>query len=154
MNSGNENKDTTRSRRRRAAGIKNMTDRKRSFSPKYRPLMEEDEPPEEVGLSPRGGSVHSVSSTSSCSSRLSGSQNMVEKVVILSDHGEERNGDADSGISVSEEHPMTGRGKGEGRGEREESLLMLVLQILIPFFFAGFGMMAAGLLLDAVQVSI
>lgn len=34
-----------------------------------------------------------------------------------------------------------------------ETLPMMIVQIVIPFFFAGFGMMAAGLLLDTVQVS-
>lgn len=37
--------------------------------------------------------------------------------------------------------------------DRVESLHMMIIEIVIPFFCAGFGMMAAGLLLDAVQVS-
>ena len=34
-----------------------------------------------------------------------------------------------------------------------ETLHVMIIQIIIPFLFAGFGIMAAGLLLDAVQVS-
>ncbi len=79
------------------------------------------------------------------------------RVVILSDPGDE-----DSGISElgGEDHPVLiekgeGRhppaGKG-GREEKPEPLCTLIIQIIIPFFFAGFGMMLAGLLLDAVQV--
>jgi len=37
--------------------------------------------------------------------------------------------------------------------EHKETLMAMVVQIVLPFFLAGFGMMAAGLLLDTVQVS-
>lgn len=125
-----------------------MTERRRAFSPKYKPLMEESgESPEETRLTRESSPVNS--STGALD------QECMERVMILSDHdGDRGNGDADSGISLSdvvgEEHPISGR---VCQGDKPESLVVLVLQIVIPFFFAGFGMMAAGLLLDAVQVS-
>ncbi len=63
-----------------------------------------------------------------------------ERVTIVSE-GE------DSGISElgPEEHTKT-------PGTRHEKLCTVLLQVGIPFVIAGFGMMAAGLLLDAVQV--
>ncbi len=62
-----------------------------------------------------------------------------ERVTIVSE-GE------DSGISElgPEEH--------NNPGARHEKLCTVLLQVGIPFVIAGFGMMAAGLLLDAVQV--
>ena len=76
-----------------------------------------------------------------------------ERVLIMSDQDQEGNGDADSGISelASEEHQVQSYSKMEL--DRRESLVTMIIQIVIPFFFAGFGMMAAGLLLDAVQVN-
>lgn len=38
--------------------------------------------------------------------------------------------------------------------EHKETLAAMIVQIVLPFFLAGFGMMAAGLLLDTVQVSV
>lgn len=140
-----------------------MTERKRN--PNYRPLLaEEDEPiPETNDLSyghshrdSRSPVRHVNTGPDSDSPQPQGEY--VERVLILSDHEEDGgNGDADSGISLSEiageEHPASGRSKQlVVEAKRSESLLMLMLQIVIPFFFAGFGMMTAGLLLDAVQV--
>lgn len=149
----------TDNKARRRRGEESMTERRRGFSPKYHPLTgEEGEPPESLG-SP----VHSRRGNGSGSSRSGSGQpdrqdESVERVIILSDREEDTvNGDADSGISltevVGEEHPVSGRANLLGRGEKQESLVVLVIQIVIPFFFAGFGMMAAGLLLDAVQVN-
>ena len=134
----------------------NMAERKRTFSPQYTPLLEEEEEEESEGGNSDSNSVlkprhnHHYSRTSS-------QGKFEERVVILSDQGskERGNGDADSGISLSEavgdEHP-TGK-VSVVSSDHQESLLVLIVQIVIPFFFAGFGMMAAGLLLDAVQVS-
>lgn len=136
-----------------------MTERKRSFSPTYRPLLgggEEDESVPSTPVNLEGGPVsrsHGSESESQCVER--------ERVIVSTDH-DRGTGDADSGISLSsemagEEHSACLGGGGGGNHslrneEKSESLLMLVVQIVIPFFFAGFGMMAAGLLLDAVQV--
>lgn len=67
------------------------------------------------------------------------SEEEVERVTIMSE-GE------DSGISElgPEEHTNP--------GTKPEKLCTVLLQVGIPFVIAGFGMMAAGLLLDAVQV--
>ena len=147
--------------RRRRYGTSNMADRKRAFSPKYRPLEEEHlDPPEEIRTDDDSPVHDASSSMNTARSRHvsdSDSRNREERVIILSDHDVEgANGDADSGISLSEvvgeDHLVSA--KLLGRGEKTESLLMLVVQIIIPFIFAGFGMMAAGLLLDAVQVSV
>lgn len=126
---------------------------RRSFSPKYKQLLEERESEtslrseEDAGLTgPAGSSFREAEGE------------YEERVVILSDGS----GDADSGISLSEvagareDHPGSRHGGSRrlpGQLAKQESLLQLVVQIVIPFFFAGFGMMAAGLLLDAVQVS-
>ncbi|XP_064399874.1 solute carrier family 41 member 1-like isoform X2 [Halichondria panicea] len=66
------------------------------------------------------------------------SEEEVERVTIMSE-GE------DSGISElgPEEHTNP--------GTKPEKLCTVLLQVGIPFVIAGFGMMAAGLLLDAVQ---
>lgn len=125
-----------------------MDRRRGSFSPQYKPLLEEGESETGDPSSPH-------------KERSPQGNDYEERVVILSDRGEEGeergNGDADSGISLSEmageDHLGTGRLKHLSLYEKPESLLMLVVQIVIPFFFAGFGMMAAGLLLDTVQVS-
>lgn len=124
---------------------------RRSFSPKYKPLLEEQE---------------SVSSETSLRSEENGGSSVgqggkreyEERVVILSDHDNKGgSGDADSGISLTEmageDHGQSGDKHTKFNFTKPESLLLLVVQIVIPFFFAGFGMMAAGLLLDAVQVS-
>lgn len=118
---------------------------RRSFSPKYKPLLEEQESETSVRSEENGGS----------SVGQGGKREYEERVVILSDHDNKGgSGDADSGISLTE---MAGEDHGQNGDKhtkfKPESLLLLVVQIVIPFFFAGFGMMAAGLLLDAVQVS-
>lgn len=143
--------------RRRSRNSKSkMTERKRPFSPKYQPLIEESEPSEEASLiTPEHQQQRHR--------RESGERQeaATERVAIVSGSGEDReNGDADSGISLSEvmgeDHSAAGGAGGSpvkgDKHQHQESLGMLVIQILIPFFFAGFGMMAAGLLLDAVQV--
>ena len=141
-----------RSRLRRRVKEK-MAERKRTFSPQYTPLLEVEEPEESDT-----GSDHPTSPVLRAGGRHRGSRSdLEERVVILSDQGgkERSNGDADSGISigevVGEEHP---NGKVSViNADHPESLVVLIVQIIIPFFFAGFGMMAAGLLLDTVQVS-
>ena len=66
--------------------------------------------------------------------------------------------DGDSGISVTAaEERLLPRGKEERGGSspdygKKESILETLIQVFIPFMIAGFGMMAAGLLLDKVQV--
>ena len=136
--------------RRRAT--QKMADRKRTFSPKYKPLpqVQEEELEESDGSSDRG-SGPSLRTKSGPGSFQGQSE---ERVVFLSDqNGKERsNGDADSGISLEDEHSNGGK-VSVNTADQSESLVALIVQIVIPFFFAGFGMMVAGLLLDAVQVS-
>ena len=76
-----------------------------------------------------------------------------ERVVIQTVRsGEEE--DDDSGISElpygHEEHLLDP----PGRRIKRETLWDVCIQVFIPFMIAGFGMLAAGLLLDAVQVGI
>ena len=70
--------------------------------------------------------------------------------------------DGDSGISeTAVEERLLPRGAQEngksmsdyGNGKKE-SVLETLIQVFIPFMIAGFGMMAAGLLLDEVQVCV
>lgn len=136
--------------------IENMADRRRTFSPQYTPLLEEEEPLED---SEAGSDDNDAVLKTKGNHRTSSQVEYEERVVILSDQDTSKdrsNGDADSGISISEvageEHP-TGRVSVINTMENSESLIALIIQIVIPFFFAGFGMMAAGLLLDTVQVS-
>ena len=77
-----------------------------------------------------------------------------ERVVILTEH-EERDAEEDSGISEAmEEHLLAdSREADPSRIEpRKETMWHVAIQVFIPFLIAGFGMMAAGLLLDKVQV--
>ena len=78
-----------------------------------------------------------------------------ERVVILTEH-EEGDVEGDSGISeVMEEHLLADSREADqsGRAEpRKETMWHVAIQVFIPFLIAGFGMMAAGLLLDKVQV--
>ena len=125
--------------------------KRRSFSPQYAPLLEERESvSEEASVrSEEDGDPGNGEEGSTRHHRVE----YEERVVILSDHGRgEENGDADSGISLSEDHPGS-RHPQAAKQRGQEPLPLLVVQIVIPFFFAGFGMMAAGLLLDTVQVS-
>ena len=98
-------------------------------------------------------------------------RNVVETAVVVTEPraGDKRERDeGDSGISetAAEEYLLssrTGSGGGPrgsgggggapdyGNGKRETALGTLI-QVFIPFMIAGFGMMAAGLLLDEVQV--
>lgn len=80
-----------------------------------------------------------------------------ERVVIMTGQEVEE----DSGISeATEDHLLAGtdsrsREVDTGRSEpRKETLWHVAIQVFIPFLIAGFGMMAAGLLLDSVQVVI
>ena len=57
--------------------------------------------------------------------------------------------DQDSGISC-EDHLL--KDTEYPRGPQKEKLRDVVVQVFIPFMIAGLGMMAAGLLLDTVQV--
>lgn len=78
-----------------------------------------------------------------------------ERVVIMTEH-EDRTAEEDSGISEApEDHLLTDSKEAESRAEpRKESMWHIAIQVFIPFLIAGFGMMAAGLLLDKVQVTI
>ncbi len=67
---------------------------------------------------------------------------------------EEGDPDQDSGISC-EDHLLKvseGLEAGGPRGPQKEKLRDILVQVFVPFMIAGLGMMAAGLLLDAVQV--
>lgn len=84
-----------------------------------------------------------------------------ERVVIMTEHdAEERGAEDDSGISeATEEHLLAADSRSReaadrsGRTEpRKETMWHVAIQVFIPFLIAGFGMMAAGLLLDKVQV--
>ena len=88
-------------------------------------------------------------------------RHVVESAVIVTEPraGEEgERDDGDSGISVTAaEERLLPRGKEEEGGSspeygKRESILETLIQVFIPFMIAGFGMMAAGLLLDKVQV--
>lgn len=139
-------------------------ERRRNLSPQCQPLLEnrESETSQEDPSSPSLTARGRVKSNSQEPAKYE------ERVIILSDgrrRGEEgegggregNNGDADSGISLSEESGERSQHNNGTTttptitGKSQESLLTLIVQIVIPFFFAGFGMMAAGLLLDAVQ---
>ena len=145
-------------------------ERRRNLSPQCQPLLERreseasQEDPSSPSLTARGRVKNNNSQEPA---------EYEERVIILGSderrgkgEGEEEgggregnNGDADSGISLSEEYTASGeRPQHNGTTpittrKSQESLLTLIIQIVSPFFFAGFGMMAAGLLLDAVQVS-
>lgn len=119
---------------------------RRRYSPQYKPLLEERESVSETSLRSE------AEEDGEASSREHERVGYEERVVIASDRAsEEANGDADSGISLGED--QSGLGNKRTQVPPPESLCLLVVQIVIPFIFAGFGMMAAGLLLDAVQVS-
>ena len=62
--------------------------------------------------------------------------------------------DDDSGVSElgGEDHPLSGDVPPRHRKTGKETVCSILTQVAIPFVIAGFGMMAAGLLLDAVQV--
>lgn len=74
-----------------------------------------------------------------------------ERVVIQTVHSEKEEDD-DSGISElpyeHEEHLLDL----PRRRMKRETLCDVCIQVFIPFMIAGFGMLAAGLLLDTVQV--
>lgn len=136
-------------------------DRTRTHSPSHRLLGDVESPESSIegercsGAKSHGG--HGLGQSSQHHQSYS-CKEYEERVIITSDLDRRReSGDGDSGISelTGEEHPLS-----ETRDkpyvmqvEKEESLIFMILQIIIPFFFAGCGMMAAGLLLDTVQVS-
>lgn len=96
-------------------------------------------------------------------------RNVVETAVIVTEPrvaDKQDRDDGDSGISetAAEEHLLPrgirreeGGGGGGGSAPeyvngKKETVLETLIQVFIPFMIAGFGMMAAGLLLDEVQV--
>ena len=96
-----------------------------------------------------------------------GARDVMETAIIVTeprarDVREAEGDEGDSGISETpvEEHLLPQEGGGGGGGDdrtvysngKRETILETLIQIFIPFMIAGFGMMAAGLLLDEVQV--
>lgn len=82
------------------------------------------------------------------------SDSFVEQVSILSDRAVNECRDNDSGISeVSGEDHSLDMVFGQVQ-RKEETVCSILMQVAIPFVIAGFGMMAAGLLLDTVQVCV
>lgn len=82
-------------------------------------------------------------------------QEYIERVTIFPEQTTDEPVDNDSGISElgGEDHPLSGEvGLRHGKSGKE-TVCSILTQVAIPFVIAGFGMMAAGLLLDAVQVS-
>ena len=75
---------------------------------------------------------------------------VAERVVISTEQGGLDDDEKDSGISDAAEEQLLPE---EADKERKENLLSICLQVFLPFMIAGFGMMLAGLLLDAVQVA-
>ena len=79
-----------------------------------------------------------------------------ERVIILSSTESFHEDERDSGISEpAEEHllPQLEVSPDGTRVDERERICSICIQVFIPFLIAGFGMLAAGLLLDAVQVS-
>ena len=78
-----------------------------------------------------------------------------ERVIILSGTESFHEDEGDSGISEpAEEHLLPQLQEGPPGGtDKREHICSICIQVFIPFLIAGFGMLAAGLLLDAVQVS-
>ena len=89
-------------------------------------------------------------------------RHIVESAVIVTEprtpeEGERDDGDSGISVTAAEERLLPRGGKEEGGGSsleygKRESILETLIQVFIPFMIAGFGMMAAGLLLDKVQV--
>ena len=79
-----------------------------------------------------------------------------ERVIILSSTESFQEDERDSGISEPAEEHLLRQTEPTPDGPRvvkKERIISIFIQVFIPFLIAGFGMMAAGLLLDAVQVS-
>lgn len=77
-----------------------------------------------------------------------------ERVIILSSTESFHEDERDSGISEpAEEHllPQLEVSPDGTRVDERERICSICIQVFIPFLIAGFGMLAAGLLLDAVQ---
>lgn len=72
-----------------------------------------------------------------------------DRVIILTSVSREE--DEDSGISETSLLEVD-INRPTGPERKEEKIVDIFVQVFIPFMIAGFGMMAAGLLLDAVQV--
>lgn len=125
---------------------------------------------EQMDISDResvGGGVYTMSRDHSFRNGEWEERNIVETAVILTEPRAEdkmERDDGDSGISdpAVEERllPTASRTKENGdgslpeynNGQKKESVLETLVQVFFPFMIAGFGMMAAGLLLDEVQV--
>jgi hypothetical protein len=114
-----------------------------------------------------GRGVHTTSTDVSFRSGRWREREIVESAVIVTEPraaDKQDRDDGDSGISETavEERllpPASPAGTADkgleyGGSGKKESILETLIQVFIPFMIAGFGMMAAGLLLDAVQVSI
>ena len=75
-----------------------------------------------------------------------------DRVIILTQVTSiSREEDEDSGISETSLLDVD-INRTVGADRKEEKIMDVFVQVFIPFMIAGFGMMAAGLLLDAVQV--
>ena len=80
-----------------------------------------------------------------------------ERVIIQTDQESRGEDDDDSGIAELpcsyEEHLLKGQVlEVPGSRLKRERVCDILIQVFIPFMIAGFGMLAAGLLLDEVQV--
>jgi hypothetical protein len=111
-----------------------------------------------------GRGVHTTSTDVSFRSGRWREREIVESAVIVTEPraaDKQDRDDGDSGISETavEERllpPASPAGTADkgleyGGSGKKESILETLIQVFIPFMIAGFGMMAAGLLLDAVQ---
>ena len=111
-----------------------------------------------------GGRTYTVSSDLSYRNGEWQERSLMETTVIITEPRAEdklEKDDGDSGISeAAEEHLLPGARDREGGGGgtptsgKKETILETLIQVFIPFMIAGFGMMAAGLLLDKVQVGL
>ena len=115
----------------------------------------------EVDLSSKGMWRDRVSNLSPRNRRLSDRETngLIEEVereraVILTIPDPPGDDEGDSGIAelASEDHMLLDSEDPSVTRRREEPLLHIFIQVFIPFMIAGLGMMAAGLLLDEVQV--
>lgn len=111
-----------------------------------------------------GGLTSTLSSDLSFRNGKWQKRSLMETTVIITEpHSEDKldKDDGDSGISeTAEEYLLPGPRDREGGGGgapangKKETVLETLIQVFIPFMIAGFGMMAAGLLLDRVQVGL
>lgn len=111
-----------------------------------------------------GGGTYTVSNDLSYRNGEWQKRSLMETTVIITEPraaDKLEKDDGDSGISEeAEEHLLPGTRDREGGGGgaptngKKETILETLIQVFIPFMIAGFGMMAAGLLLDRVQVGL